>query len=461
MYLSLCLIIKDENQYLKEWLDYHILLGVDHFWIYDNESSEPVARSISEYIKNEWVTVNSIHGKGMQLHAYDHCIQTYGNLSKWIGFIDTDEFIVPKKTKNIPEYLIDFESFGGLALSSIFFGADGNKDRPLCGQVAGYLARSTDDFSMNRLIKSIIQPDKVVFPISPHHFMYREGNFCVNENKDRVDSQFFPCNVKSVQLNHYFTRSMAEWKEKMSRGRGDMGNPYSDQRWINIDKNSRMVDDTAMRLLLNCFDLPPSQTKNIRTFHDPSSTKFIDMLSEAAARIKPETCMAKPCKTIGKREELTQLLQDFMEGMDHIGSKRFLEAREIYSRLLQKYPFDLTPYTNLATACIGMEDFPAAWEMLAQAWRISPRNWVVLLCMVDYFYAIGNYDQAEKCSLLVSEYGNLSPIGVAVLALSQWKQGKKKEATHTAKLLQPQLTPDLIKSHTLFQEVVELINPRG
>ncbi len=461
MYLSLCLIIKDENPYLKEWLDYHILLGIDHFWIYDNESQEPVVNAIPEYIKKGWVTVNPIRGKGMQLYAYDHCIQTYGYLTKWIGFIDTDEFLVPKTTKTIPEFLVDFEDFGGLAVSSVFFGADGNKDRPLCGQVAGYLARSSDDFSMNRLIKSIVQPDKVVFPISPHHFMYKEGFFCVNEKIDRVDTQFFPCNVKKIQLNHYFTRSMFEWKEKMSRGRGDMGNPYSDQRWVNIDKNSRIVDETALRLMVDRMNLPPAQTRNIRALRDPTSSRLVEQLSQAASEINPEPCDAQTFEVVEKREELAQLIQNFLDGTEFLVSKRFLDARQLYARLLQQYPFDLTPYTNLATACIGMEDFPAAWEVLAQAWRMSPRNWVVLLCMVDYFYATENYEQAEKCSLLVAEYGNLAPIGAAVLALSQWKQGKKKEATHTAKLLLPQLTPEVIKSHVFFQELVDLIQPRG
>ena len=75
MYLSLCLIAKDENTYLKEWLDYHILLGVEHFWIYDNDSTIPLAKSIQAYIEKGWVTVNTIHGKGMQLYAYDHCLQ--------------------------------------------------------------------------------------------------------------------------------------------------------------------------------------------------------------------------------------------------------------------------------------------------------------------------------------------------------------------------------------------------
>ncbi|WP_369598480.1 glycosyltransferase family 2 protein, partial [uncultured Muribaculum sp.] len=38
--VSLCLIFKDEEPYLKEWIDYHILIGVDHFYLYNNNSSD-------------------------------------------------------------------------------------------------------------------------------------------------------------------------------------------------------------------------------------------------------------------------------------------------------------------------------------------------------------------------------------------------------------------------------------
>lgn len=35
---SICLIIRDENEYLKEWLEWHINQGVEHFYIYDHDS---------------------------------------------------------------------------------------------------------------------------------------------------------------------------------------------------------------------------------------------------------------------------------------------------------------------------------------------------------------------------------------------------------------------------------------
>jgi hypothetical protein len=461
MYLSLCLIAKDENDYLKEWLDYHILLGVEHFWIYDNDSAIPLAQSIQSYIHKGWVTVNSIHGKGMQLYAYDHCIQTYGHLSKWIGFIDTDEFVIPKTAENLPDFLKSYEQFGGLAISSLFFGSSGNLSRPACGQIAGYLIRAPEDLSTNRLVKSFVQPAKVLFPISPHSFMFTKGNFCVNELENRVDTQFFPCSVSKIQLNHYYTRSAQEWKEKISRGRGDMGDPYSDQRWQNANTHSKVRDETAIKLAISFLALPPSLARNLSAFTSPDSSKFLNELSERAQIVKPPDCLVQPVDFIEKRQELSALIQNFIDGMNLIGAGQFQDARNLYTGLILQYPFDLTQYTNLATSCIQMKDFPAAWDALAQAWRMSPKNWTVLLCMVDYFYAIENYDQVEKCSFLLQEFGNLEPIGVAVLSLAQWKMNKKEEALKTARLLLPQLTPELAASHIWFQEMLDVMKPQG
>ena len=38
--LSVVAIMKNEGAYLKEWLDFHILVGVEKFYLYDNESND-------------------------------------------------------------------------------------------------------------------------------------------------------------------------------------------------------------------------------------------------------------------------------------------------------------------------------------------------------------------------------------------------------------------------------------
>src|SRR5437016_521510 len=55
--LSICTIFKNEAPYLKEWIEYHKLVGVDHFYLYNNLSLDAFRRILAPYIKDELVTL--------------------------------------------------------------------------------------------------------------------------------------------------------------------------------------------------------------------------------------------------------------------------------------------------------------------------------------------------------------------------------------------------------------------
>ncbi|MBR7025230.1 MAG: glycosyltransferase family 2 protein, partial [Selenomonadaceae bacterium] len=38
--LAVVAIFKNEGHYLKEWLDYHLFAGVEHFYLYNNNSTD-------------------------------------------------------------------------------------------------------------------------------------------------------------------------------------------------------------------------------------------------------------------------------------------------------------------------------------------------------------------------------------------------------------------------------------
>ena len=52
--LAIVAIFKDEGKYLKEWLDYHLLAGVDHFYLYNNDSSDDYAEVLAPYVEKIW-----------------------------------------------------------------------------------------------------------------------------------------------------------------------------------------------------------------------------------------------------------------------------------------------------------------------------------------------------------------------------------------------------------------------
>lgn len=49
-FLSVVCIVKDEADYLEEFVSYYAVLGVDHFFIYDNGSKTPVGSTLSRYL---------------------------------------------------------------------------------------------------------------------------------------------------------------------------------------------------------------------------------------------------------------------------------------------------------------------------------------------------------------------------------------------------------------------------
>ena len=48
--LSICAIFQNEAPYLKEWLDYHLHVVVEHFWLYNNESQDDFRPILQPYI---------------------------------------------------------------------------------------------------------------------------------------------------------------------------------------------------------------------------------------------------------------------------------------------------------------------------------------------------------------------------------------------------------------------------
>ena len=102
--------MKNEGPYLKEWLEFHMMVGVQHFYLYDNNSTDETQDVLEKYINSGTVTYQYWAFYSGQKRAYFDCLKKYKNDSFWIGFIDLDEYIVPVENNSIHEILKDFEN---------------------------------------------------------------------------------------------------------------------------------------------------------------------------------------------------------------------------------------------------------------------------------------------------------------------------------------------------------------
>jgi hypothetical protein len=96
--------------YIKEWVEYHRLLGVDHFWLYDDDSTDDWELELAPFIDSGLVEVFYWHaGKPDwtigQIKAFQDGLKRGVGIAKWVTLLDQDEFILPMKDKSITECL--------------------------------------------------------------------------------------------------------------------------------------------------------------------------------------------------------------------------------------------------------------------------------------------------------------------------------------------------------------------
>lgn len=95
--IAMVSISKNEAPYIKEWIEFHKLVGFTKFYFYDNESEDNTVDILKPYIDSGLVEYTLIKGKGRQLDAYNDAIAKHKDECRWMAFLDMDEYLMPAK----------------------------------------------------------------------------------------------------------------------------------------------------------------------------------------------------------------------------------------------------------------------------------------------------------------------------------------------------------------------------
>ena len=224
VYLSVVCIAKNEGPYIKEWIEYHKLVGVERFYFYDNGSTDNTREILNPYIKDGTVVYNYIEGKCLQNPAYADAIVKYKNETRWLAIIDLDEFIVPIEKDNIQDFLKDYEKYPAVGINWVMFDSNGHQTRPLSegGLVTANYTRVMKNYNdkFNWHIKSIVNPKEVVYIYNPHFAIYRNDKLAVTENYEEINGPYTKYHSsEKIRINHYRSKSVEECLQKIDRGR--------------------------------------------------------------------------------------------------------------------------------------------------------------------------------------------------------------------------------------------------
>jgi hypothetical protein len=236
-YVSVCAIFKNEARYLKEWIEHHLTQGIEHFYLYNNESTDDFYSILQPYEDRGLITLRAQPGDSSQFAAYNHCLSQ--NASKWIAFIDIDEFIFCKK--NCTVFLTAYEEYSAVGVNWQVYGSNGHIAYSPEPVVARFTKKAPITAGINSHIKSIVQPALCDRFINPHFAQLKEGT-TVNEKFSLIEGPFSEPSIEQIQIKHYFCKSFEEGRDKLARGRADNGAKRNWTEWLDIDKGCTITD---------------------------------------------------------------------------------------------------------------------------------------------------------------------------------------------------------------------------
>lgn len=246
IYLAICAIAKNEGRYFKEWIEFHKMLGVEKFYIYDNDSTDNTQVELKPYIDNDIVEYTSFPGQGMQLKAYRDCIKKHKRNAKYIAFIDIDEFIVPIKHKTIPEYMHSLGKFSSVQINWLVYGSGGAKTRTNGLVIDQFRDHSLEDEPLNHHVKTIVNPRRILGIFSAHRPVVFGKN--VDGDGNWIKESFWtrPPAFGQIRVNHYAIKSYEEFLEKRSRGRVRFMNKYRGLDYFEKYDRNEIKNDPIM-----------------------------------------------------------------------------------------------------------------------------------------------------------------------------------------------------------------------
>lgn len=236
----ICAIVRTENRYLPDWISYHLALGFDHIFLYDNafNDEEHVEECLCrcEQYRGRVTVFPAYNLQGYQVGAYTEFYHNHQKEFDYVAFIDVDEYITfdvhskfdENKENSISSFIKHLGRPDAISLNWMTFGDngllfdDGSPDyerfkRPLPFRYSKENMWGKQPF--NGHVKTIYRSALNIICIKPHcsegdyHLINAIGRE-IEINPIQKDLTFTNCYVR-----HFITRTINEYiNTKIKRG---------------------------------------------------------------------------------------------------------------------------------------------------------------------------------------------------------------------------------------------------
>jgi hypothetical protein len=275
--LAVCAIFKNEAPFLGDWLLFHAGVGVDHFYLYNNDSDDDYMAVLRPWIDKGMVTLKNWPGKGVQRSAYDDCLRTARYQSRWIAFIDLDEYLFSPSGDPLPRVLESYESFQAIFVYWNVFGSSGNVTRPnrpvveACTMRFDYLnvagrPERGDTTGRPDQGKSIVNP-RATRAMRPHQPLRLKGQIVDEKGRPSPhgSASFERHSTEVLRINHYWARSIQDLYDKAARDSAADGSARNLEAMLAWDRQINSVRDLTIIPIWRRIprEMPSSHTQEI------------------------------------------------------------------------------------------------------------------------------------------------------------------------------------------------------
>ena len=241
MKIAIAAVAKNEELYIQEWIDAYKKLGVNHFFIFDN--NDIGNNSLAKVLySNSDLNLIDVRGQeafksiGYQFGAYKYVYDNFKNDYDYIGFFDIDEFL-HLYGMSIPEWLDKhkiLQNANVIKFNWIMYG-DNNlvyyDDRPV--QERFLIANPPEQCNIKNFpdtyhTKCLVKCEKELINGGPHNFILKDG-ISTNTIGNIIPSESpfsIPPTFKNGYIKHYSTKTIQEYLFKKCKNLIDATGGY-------------------------------------------------------------------------------------------------------------------------------------------------------------------------------------------------------------------------------------------
>ena len=234
---------KDEENYICEWIKYHLDLGFDKIYLYDNNDDSNILPKVLYYnLDKSYIDRVIIYPiPGLKAFKRQICLDFLNEKEfKWCAVIDCDEFITLTSHKNIKDYINSFPSdCEQILLPWLFYDpGDFKGDIPIPLLERGYFPYTPIEKQISVIDhaygKSMIKKINKEIKDAGNHLNIDLNTYNPSTKKVSLEDKKkmvcwrykekpSPKQFNNAYIKHFFIRSSTEYEKKYNRGRDDSG----------------------------------------------------------------------------------------------------------------------------------------------------------------------------------------------------------------------------------------------